>query len=453
MNKQLDSISRQRHWQKLLRACCLLLVASTAQAQLALPALPLPATPNPRLPVGAVHGAVNELTQLDSIIVDAASEVNSQSQNLLRAARVQKLLREHRDTLEADANGAPVLRSQVLLLSPSSQSLRIATAAGFIAVQDQTMDGLDLRVMTLQAPAGMSARRALQRLRRLDPTGNYDYNHVYTQSAAATVPAASAGEARPRSFPNTRVGLIDSGVEVTHQVFRNNHVYTWGCDQQVMPSMHGTAVASLLVGQSEHFNGAAPGAMLYVADVYCGQAVGGAMTRIAGALGWLAQQQVPVINISLVGPDNALLKQSVAHLITRGYLIVAAVGNDGPAAPPLYPAAYPDVIGVTGVDAQGRVLVEAGRGKQVILAAPGSDMAAATLQDKFINVRGTSFAAPLVAGLLAIHLDAPQLQAANAARTELLNSARDVGAKGVDTTYGYGIVGEALRMTMPAASN
>src|SRR5207245_7526152 len=89
------------------------------------------------------------------------------------------------------------------------------------------------------------------------------------------------------------------------------------------------------------------------------------------AFGWLAREHVPVINVSLVGPPNAMLAAIVRDVLSRGYLVVAAVGNDGPAAPPLYPAAWPGVIGVTAVDARQRVLVEAGRGPQVKFAAPG----------------------------------------------------------------------------------
>jgi hypothetical protein len=91
----------------------------------------------------------------------------------------------------------------------------------------------------------------------------------------------------------------------------------------------------------------------------------------------MARERVPVVNLSLVGPPNTLLENVTRAMVARGYLLVAAVGNDGPAAKPLYPAAYPGVIGVTGVDERRRVLLEACRGPQVDFAAPGSAMVAA----------------------------------------------------------------------------
>src|SRR4029077_8983492 len=101
------------------------------------------------------------------------------------------------------------------------------------------------------------------------------------------------------------------------------------------------------------------------------------------------------------------LEAVVQHVITGGHIVVAAVGNDGPAAPPLYPAAWPGVVGVTGVDDGNRVLVEAQRGPQVKFAAPGAKMAAAKRPSGYTLVRGTSFAAPIVAGLLALRLSEP----------------------------------------------
>jgi subtilisin family serine protease len=151
-----------------------------------------------------------------------------------------------------------------------------------------------------------------------------------------------------------------------------------------------------------------------------------------------------VINVSLVGPANRTLESVVAGAVARGYLIVAAVGNDGPAAPPLYPAAWPGVIGVTGVDARHRVLPEAERGPQVKFAAPGADMTAARTPQGYALVRGTSFAAPIVAGVLAQMLRSPDKAAAEQALADLERRALHLGSPGVDPVYGYGLVGADL---------
>jgi subtilisin family serine protease len=154
---------------------------------------------------------------------------------------------------------------------------------------------------------------------------------------------------------------------------------------------------------------------------------------------------VPVINISLVGPANALLERLIRIVTSRGHIVVAAVGNDGPSAPPLFPAAYPEVIAVTGVDAKQRVLLEACRGKHIDFSAPGANMSAAGIESQFGLVRGTSFAAPLVAGLLARQLSAVNKEQADAAVTALVAQATDLGARGIDKIYGNGLVGNDLR--------
>ena len=174
-------------------------------------------------------------------------------------------------------------------------------------------------------------------------------------------------------------------------MFRDSLIRAWGCDNHAVPAAHGTAVASLLVGRSELFHGVHPDAELYAADVYCGRPTGGAVDTLVAAFGWMVQEGVPVINVSLVGPKNAMLERVIADLIAAGYIVVAAVGNDGPAAPPLYPASYQHVVGVTAVDAHRHVLIEAAHGPQVMFASPGADLAAAGSDHGYAAVRGTWF--------------------------------------------------------------
>ncbi|WP_222872612.1 S8 family serine peptidase [Hankyongella ginsenosidimutans] len=138
-----------------------------------------------------------------------------------------------------------------------------------------------------------------------------------------------------------------------------------------------------------------PGATLYAADVYgADDPDGGSSEAVIKALAWMARENVPVINISLVGPPNRALEKAIATLSARGFTIVASVGNDGPSAPPLYPAAYPQVVGVTGVDSRQKVLLEANQGDQVDFAARGADVLVSTPDGELMKVRGTSFAAP-----------------------------------------------------------
>jgi hypothetical protein len=364
----------------------------------------------------------------------------------VRKLRIRELLRTNRRVLEADPGGAPILRNEVVAVSPTNEALERARSAGFEVVRTRTLDDLGLSIVVLRAPEDMSTRRALRELREADPQGTYDFNHVYIGVGEA-LPGANPSSVRPNTakpLTDAKVGMIDGGVDRSHVVFKDVVIHEHGCTRPT-PSQHGTAVASLIAGRTNEFAGAAPGAQLYVADVYCGASDGGAVDAIGAAFGWLARQQVPVINVSLVGPPNAMLERIVGVMVARGHLIVAAVGNDGPSAKPLYPAAYDGVIAVTGVDARDRVLLEAGRGKHVDFAAPGADINAAASGEIYALVRGTSFAAPIVSGLLAAQLAQPDRAAADAAIAKLIGDATDLGARGPDKVYGHGLVGAQAR--------
>lgn len=416
-------------------ACTL---ALPALAQLRLPQVPqLPSLPS--VPVDRVDRGLNPLS---SQRVDLRE---------LRQRAVGDLLRRAPDRLERDPAGELAVRSEVVAVSPAPAALAAAQAAGFVIVREQVLEGLGERVVVLRAPPGLDTGSALQQLRTLDPQGQYDHNHVYLRSGTAAaggkaaVPAATVQAAAGE--PPLRIGLLDGGVDRGHPSLRGIALQAHGCADKPVPSAHGTAVASLLVGREGRFSGAAPGAMLFAADVYCGEATGGAADAIAQALAWMARERVPVVNMSLVGPPNRLLERVVSALLARGHLVVAAVGNDGPAAPPLYPAAYPGVVAVTGVDARRRVLPEACQGPHVAFAAPGAEVAVAATDDAgYVAARGTSFAAPLVAGLLAAHLPRPDTLLAERAVRELAATAADLGASGRDKVFGHGLVGQALRI-------
>jgi subtilisin family serine protease len=417
-------------------------VAHIAAAQVGLPSVrvPLPGAGLPSVPTTDLPLQSN---------LDA--EFRGTDLRGLRALQIRTLLRTHRDVIEADPQGNPIVRGEVLVVAPSATALQAAAAAGFSIVRESTLDALELRVVVLRVSSGTA--RSLARLQAVDPNGVYDFNHIYIESGIASMPSTGGPQASPVDEKAgaaavagaTRIGLIDSGVDPAHEVFSGLALHQHGCSGRVVPHEHGTAVASLIVGRAPTFHGAAPGSELYAADVYCGAPTGGAADGVAEAFSWLLQEKVPVINVSLVGPPNRVLEGVVQRVIAGGHIVVAAVGNDGPAAPPLYPAAWPGVVGVTGVDAHRRVLVEAERGAQVKFAAPGAQMAAAKSPSGYTLVRGTSFAAPIVAGLLALNLPAPDKAAADRAIMALAREAVALGPPEPNPVYGLGLVGEALR--------
>lgn len=386
----------------------LCLAAAPASAQIALPGVP-------SLP--DVGGVLSQVPNVDEA-------VDTRALRSVRELRVRELLRTQRRVIEADPNGQPIIRSQILALSPSESALAAAREAGFSIISNDELGDIGAMV-TLRAPEGMSTRRALRLLRRADPQGVFDFDHLYIESGALApiVSTASAGASGA-----ARVGVIDTGVDAQPAVAAQRGFN----GARAISGAHGAAVSSLILT-------AAPSAQLYVADIYGGSPAGGASSALTRALAWLAEQRTPVINVSLVGPRNRIVEAAVAQLVRRGFLIVAAVGNDGPAAPPLYPAAYAGVVGVTGVDQRGRVLVEAGRGPQVDFAAVGIVEAPAP-SGRATRVRGTSYASPIVAGLLAMESAEPDAASADRALQALTRRARDLGARGRDDVYGAGYV-------------
>jgi len=346
---------------------------------------------------GVVNGLEGPLTGFGST-VDSLSPSNLLS---LRRERLRTLVRQNRQILDVDDAGNPVRRDVVIGIGLSPAAIEKAKAAGFTIRRSDTIEGLDLVTTTLAPPKGKPARKAIDMLQAGDPQGSYTLDHVYEPARAPLLPMKGEAAAGGGNGGGPRIGLIDGGVG-SHPAFANASVQQRGFAGDARPSGHGTAVASLIVGNAGAFRGAAPSASLMVADVYGGSPANGSAEAIVRAMGWLAQGGAKVVNISLVGPPNSLLAAGVRALQRRGVIVVAAVGNDGPAAPPQYPASYPAVVAVTGVDARGKALIEAGKPLHLDFAAPGADMVGAVPGGKWEKLRGTSFAAPFVTARIAL---------------------------------------------------
>lgn len=391
-----------------------------------------------------IQGAIDRLTgtlNLDQIQRLSPMEAGQQ---LLRARteRLVAFVRRNSDSVALDDQNQPAVKATILLTGASDADISTLESAGY-RVTSGSIDGLDLSYAQLIVPENENLAHAIRRVRTLAPNAQVSSDPIHFQTASGQPLAASASASATQTVaiqsgngaPPKTIGLIDGGIAANPslQAPIMQRGFATGAP---MPSAHGTAIASLLSGMGP-IRGAAPGTPLLAADIYGRDPAGGSALAIARALGWMTASHVSVVTISLVGPQNPLLGQAIAIAQKRGVSIVAAVGNDGPAAPPAFPASYSGVIAVTGVDGRNHVLIEAGRALHLDYAAPGADMGAADANGKTARVRGTSFAAPLVAGRLYSHRRNGSIDAALRA---LSAEARDLGPKGPDREYGHGLL-------------
>lgn len=397
----------------------LLAMAAPAAAQLALPPLP------------AVSSAGQALRDTLDPAGDLLRMPSAQAASVLRQARldrIETLLRRSRATIERDRDGEPARRGVLLALDGDAQDLARLRSLGFgVRVQDR-LDELGMAVTELTVPSGMDLAAAQQVVGREVPGLVVSSDPLHFASGSAGT-ATFAGAPAVRGVITETVGLIDGGPAQRVGAVKG---FAAGAP---MPSNQGSAVASLAArGGAER---------VAVADVYGSDPAGGNALAIARGMNWLIGQGARVVSISLVGPRNPVVERAVAAARLRKVVVVAAVGNDGPAAPPSFPASYDGVIAVTAVDRRNRPLIEAGRAVHLDYAAPGADMTALNAAGRQVRVRGTSYATPLVAARVAAALGrgVPFERIA----TELDAEARPLARKIPDPRSGRGLLCETCR--------
>lgn len=389
----------------------LALIAAPLAAQLALPRVQLPQ-------VGPVVGEM--LEPLNETRADVRRMVERLARDRLR--EIERLVRRNSDAIELDSAGAPARRGELLVMDASPDAIGPAIDAGFTLLSREEVEGLDLSLLRIGVPSGMELAEAQAALALLLPEAEISADNLHFQSGSAgsAILALSAQGAQGSAAP---VGMIDGAPGPSVKVaevrgFARGAPY---------PSDHGSSIASLLAHAGAD--------TIRVADVYGTDKAGGNALAMVKGLGWLVSRGSKVVTVSLVGPRNAVLERAIDAAQRKGVVVVAAVGNDGPAAPPAYPASYDGVVAVTAVDGKRRALIEAGRALHLDYAAPGADIYGRDAEGERIELRGTSFATPLVAARAARAIG----QGRNWRRA-LDAEAIDLGRRGPDDTYGRGLL-------------
>ncbi len=347
-------------------------------------------------------------------------------------------------------------RPELVVSGLTEAELEQLRREGFQVVSTRQLRLLPGVTARLAIPPNVSKARAVSRVRAINPTATVDGNTLYRQNY--TVQSGSGGLGGTITDPLTLVGwpkggdctaqgpigLIDTAVDMDDPALSGRAIERNTIrGPQYLPSStrHGTAVAVLLVGHGV-FLGAASDATLIAVDAFHRDGTQDVADTfdLVTAIDRLVDRKVAVINLSLAGPGNALLDRAGRAALERGTLIAAAAGNEGPAGPPSYPAAYPWAVAVTAVDGALRIYPRAKRGDYIGLAAPGVRLALPGADGRSHLFTGTSFATPfVVAALDALHGRTPAVPAAELPN-HLKSAARDLGVPGPDPVFGAGLL-------------
>jgi subtilisin family serine protease len=180
----------------------------------------------------------------------------------------------------------------------------------------------------------------------------------------------------------------------------------------------------------------------------------GSSANIAAGIRWAVDNGARVINMSLGGSGDAMVeREAVAYAVSKGVVVVAAMGNDNTTAPS-YPAAYPDVIAVAATDSSDHRASFSNRGPHIDISAPGVGIVSTYWDDTYATLSGTSMASPHVAGVAALVLSRNHAltaaQVGNILRTTA-RPLRDAPADPVpNDAYGYGLVQAAAAVRQAA---
>jgi subtilisin family serine protease len=318
------------------------------------------------------------------------------------------------------------------------------------------MSGLGLRVHLMRIADGADIDKVFERASADDrplwvqknlvfhsSVGDAGQQYALQQIHADAASAAASGGA------GVTIGLVDSGVDLTHESLRGAHIK--GIDvvdnQAVKGETHGTVIASILVGQGP-LHGVAPAANLVAVrafrevDPKLGAAESSSFLLSLG-IDTAIRNGAQVINLSLTGPQDKLVSQMINEALLHKVGIIAAAGNDGPKAKPAYPGAQDGVIAVTATDAKDRLYKQANRGDYISVAAPGVDILGAKPGGSYDFFSGTSMATGYVTGVAALLVARDKNLSVTQLRKAVEGSAVDLGPPLRDPEFGAGRIDAA----------
>jgi hypothetical protein len=271
------------------------------------------------------------------------------------------------------------------------------------------------------------------------------------------------------------IGIIDSEFDLQHPDLKTKMTGAWNLASGTLhyqsgdvradgdSPLHGTHVAGIagaFTNNNVGISGAGFNAAIVPVRINTYASGGGnpVDARFVGdliqALGYMIGKNPDVVNISLGTTfPHAPLQTALNQVRARGITVVAAAGNNQEVAPndPVYPAAYDGVIAVANTQSDDSLSMDSSNGAWVDVAAPGTHIVSTWDGGGYEIASGTSMAAPLVSGLVALMKSVRPDLTPDEVESLLKGTAHDLGIPGRDSAFGYGLIDASAAVSAAAA--
>ncbi len=282
---------------------------------------------------------------------------------------------------------------------------------------------------------------------------------LYTEQYQWNLPViqTEAGWDVTRGNEKVIIAVVDTGVDLNHPDLKNRLTKGYNViDNNNFPdddNGHGTHVSGIIASETNNQEGGA-GITWYnkIMPIKAMESEGyGTSFNIAKGIVWAVEHGARVINLSLGNYHTSkIMKDAVQYAFDRNVVMVAAAGNDN-TNQISYPAAYPEVIGVSAMSYTGRLASFSNYGDYVDVTAPGVQIPSTYFNQQYAALSGTSMATPHVAGLAGLIFSAnPKLSNRQVIKI-IKNTAYDLGTPGDDVEFGHGLID--VKKALQAARN
>lgn len=251
------------------------------------------------------------------------------------------------------------------------------------------------------------------------------------------------------------IAILDTGVDSTHPDLAAKIVPGWNCYDNNSDTSdvhgHGTNVAGTAAAISDNGIGVASVAWnCMIMPVRVGSASGqSSLSIIANGLVWAADNGARVANVSFSGTQSSTVSLAAQYFQSKGGVVTVAAGNAGS-----FDASADDpyVLTVSATDTRDRLASFSNTGNNVDVSAPGDVIFTTERGGNYQVWSGTSFSAPIVAGVAALVMSVNPDLGPDEVQDLLKHTAKDLGSTGWDSGFGWGRINAAAAINGAIAS-